>query len=146
MEGSDDMTHIGIKIKARREQLGMSQDELAEKMGYKSRSTIAKIEKGVNDVYQGNIVKFAEVLNTSIAYLMSWDEEAINAISSAHDESMEDLASLDAEIALDKEERNMIQENRKKLLDGLGDDIFSDDEINQITDFAKFLISKRKDE
>ena len=52
----------------------MSQDELAEKMGYKSRSTIAKIEKGVNDVVQSNIVKFAEVLKTDIAYLMGWKE------------------------------------------------------------------------
>ena len=34
------------RIKKRREELGMSQDELAQKLGYKSRSTIAKIEKG----------------------------------------------------------------------------------------------------
>ncbi len=68
------MANIGERIKARREELGMSQDELAEKMGYKSRSTIAKIEKGVNDVVQANIVKFSEVLNTTIAYLMGWEE------------------------------------------------------------------------
>lgn len=64
------MTNIGTRIKERREELGMSQDELAIKMGYKSRSTIAKIEKGVNDVVQSNIMKFAEVLSTSPAYLM----------------------------------------------------------------------------
>ena len=52
----------------------VDEDELAEKMGYKSRSTIAKIEKGVNDVVQANIVKFSEVLNTTIAYLMGWEE------------------------------------------------------------------------
>ena len=68
------MSHIGIYIKERRESLGMSQDELAEKMGYKSRSTIAKIEKGVNDVTQTNIVKFAEVLRTTPAYLMGWEQ------------------------------------------------------------------------
>lgn len=69
------MVSIGEKIRIRREELGMSQDELADKMGYKSRSTIAKIEKGVNDVVQTNIVKFAKVLNTSVAYLMGWEEE-----------------------------------------------------------------------
>lgn len=68
------MTNVGIYIKERRESLGMSQDELAEKMGYKSRSTIAKIEKGVNDVTQTNIVKFAEVLKTTPAYLMGWEK------------------------------------------------------------------------
>jgi DNA-binding XRE family transcriptional regulator len=34
------------RIKKRREELDLSQDELAQKLGYKSRSTIAKIEKG----------------------------------------------------------------------------------------------------
>lgn len=68
------MADIGSKIKERRIALGMSQDELAEKMGYKSRSTIAKIEKGVNDVIQTNIVKFAEVLKTTPAYLMGWEQ------------------------------------------------------------------------
>lgn len=68
------MADIGSRIKDRRIELGMSQDELAEKMGYKSRSTIAKIEKGVNDVVQTNIVKFAEVLRTTPAYLMGWEK------------------------------------------------------------------------
>jgi len=77
------MTNIGVYIKERRESLGMSQDELAEKMGYKSRSTIAKIEKGVNDVTQTNIVKFAQVLKTTPAYLMGWEktEKKNNAIA-----------------------------------------------------------------
>ena len=60
---------IGERIRSRREELGMSQDELAEKMGYKSRSTIAKIEKGVNDVVHKNVLKFAQVLNISVASL-----------------------------------------------------------------------------
>jgi len=72
------MSNIGENIKERRESLGMSQDELAEKMGYKSRSTIAKIEKGVNDVTQTNIVKFAEILRTTPAYLMGWEKEQKN--------------------------------------------------------------------
>ena len=35
---------IGERIKYRREQLEMSQDELARRLGYKSRSSINKIE------------------------------------------------------------------------------------------------------
>jgi len=76
------MSNIGKNIKERRESLGMSQDELAEKMGYKSRSTIAKIEKGVNDITQTNIVRFAEILRTTPAVLMGWEkvQEKNNAI------------------------------------------------------------------
>lgn len=75
------MNTIGKKIKEKREKIGMSQDELAEKMGYKSRSTIAKIESGVNDVVQSNIVKFAKILNTTPAYLMGWEQDTIDSIS-----------------------------------------------------------------
>jgi len=61
------------RIKQRREELGMSQDELAKKLGYKSRSTIAKIEKGENDITQSKIAAFAKALNTTPSYLMGWD-------------------------------------------------------------------------
>ena len=44
------------RIKARREKLGMSQEELATKLGYKSRSTINKIEMGKNDITQSKII------------------------------------------------------------------------------------------
>ena len=43
---------LGDKIKFRREELQMSQEELANRLGYKSRSTIAKIESGENDLTQ----------------------------------------------------------------------------------------------
>lgn len=67
---------VGDRIRARREFLGMTQDELAARMGYKSRSTIAKIEKGVNDVTQTTLVKLAEALTTTPSYLMGWVPEA----------------------------------------------------------------------
>ena len=47
------------RIRKRREELGLSQEELAQKMGYKSRSSINKIEMGENDIPQKKIVKFA---------------------------------------------------------------------------------------
>lgn len=61
-------------IRNRRIEIGMSQEELAEKLGYKSRSTIAKIESGVNDITQSKIIAFAKALNTTVGYLMG-DEE-----------------------------------------------------------------------
>lgn len=74
-------TNIGERIRIKREEKKMSQTELANRMGYKSRTTIAKIESGINDVSQSNVVKFAEVLNTTIAYLMGWDEYNSNNLS-----------------------------------------------------------------
>lgn len=43
---------IGNRIKQRREYLGLSQEELARRLGYTSRSTVNKIEKGINDITQ----------------------------------------------------------------------------------------------
>ena len=68
-------TNIGTRIMERRLQLGLTQEELAFRMGYKTKSAINKIELGINDVSQSKVVKFAEALHTSIAYLMDWQEE-----------------------------------------------------------------------
>jgi transcriptional regulator with XRE-family HTH domain len=66
---------VGEKIQKRRLELGMSQRELARKMGYNSNSTLNRIEKGTVDVNQAKIVQFAKVLNCSVAYLMDWEED-----------------------------------------------------------------------
>lgn len=63
---------LGQLLKQRREALGLSQDELAMRLNYKSRSTIAKIESGANDIPQSKIKAFADALNTTPAYLMGW--------------------------------------------------------------------------
>lgn len=67
------MSIVGTNIKSRREELGITQEDLAKKMGYKSKSTINKIEMGINDITQSKIIAFAEVLGTSAAHLMGWD-------------------------------------------------------------------------
>ena len=68
------MSTIGKNILRLRKELGLTQDELAKRMGYKSKSTINKIELGINDIPQSKIVKFASVLGTTPAYLMGWNE------------------------------------------------------------------------
>ncbi len=62
---------VGANIKKRRFELRMSQQELADAMGYKTRSTIAKIESGENDVAQKKLIKFASVLDTTVEALIS---------------------------------------------------------------------------
>lgn len=69
------MAEIGRRIRARREELGITQEELATKLGYKNKSSIAKIETGTNDIVQSKVVEFARVLDTSVAYLMGWEEK-----------------------------------------------------------------------
>ena len=68
------MSTIGENIQQLRKALGWTQEDLAKRMGYKSKSTINKIELGINDIPQNKIVKFAEVLGTTPANLMGWDD------------------------------------------------------------------------
>lgn len=69
------MDDLAKRIKARREELGLSQTELALKLGYKSRSSINKIEKGNNEIPLSKLQEFADVLEISPAKLMGWDKE-----------------------------------------------------------------------
>lgn len=75
------VTDIGERIKIRREELNMSQDELARAAGYKSRSSINKIEVDGRGLPQKKIVAIANALRVTPAYLMGWeDEEDIRTI------------------------------------------------------------------
>lgn len=67
------MADIGKRIKEKREYIGMTQEELATKLGYRNKSTIAKIETGANDIVQSKVIEFANALNTTVSYLMGWD-------------------------------------------------------------------------
>ena len=44
------MNELGKKIKEIRKKKGLSQDAFAKELGYNSRSTINKIEKGINEI------------------------------------------------------------------------------------------------
>lgn len=85
---------VGDKIKKRRMDLGLTQEELAIKMGYRSKSTINKIELGRNDVSQTKLVKFAEVLDCSPAYFIEDIEHDPN-VSDRINEYARLLAELD---------------------------------------------------
>lgn len=63
------------KIKHLRESKKMSQEELAEKMGYKSKTSIHKIEQKKTDIPLSKVKDFAKVLNTTPEYLMGWEEK-----------------------------------------------------------------------
>ena len=69
---------IGQNIKRMRELKGWSQEQLARMMGYKSKSTINKIEKNINDVSQKTLDKFAKVFKCEATELL-FDDSLTNA-------------------------------------------------------------------
>ena len=69
------MSTIGDRIKARREALGMTQEELADLLGYRGKSSVSKLESGQGDPGQSKVLAFARALKTTPAYLMGWVED-----------------------------------------------------------------------
>ena len=69
------MESIGKKIKQRREELGLSQDDLARMLGYKHKSSINKIELSLADVPRAKVPAFAKALGMTAIEFSGWAEE-----------------------------------------------------------------------
>ena len=83
---------IGEGVRTARIKKGYTQEELAKRLGYQSRSSVNKIEAG-RDIPRAMLGKLAEVLDVSPAYLMGWDsaptsDSPTSAQLSAHDSNI----------------------------------------------------------
>lgn len=65
---------VGERIKEIREEKGLSQEELAKRLGLKNKSSVCKIEKSGNKVSAPSIYKYAEALGTTVARIMGWSD------------------------------------------------------------------------
>lgn len=96
-------------IKKKRLELGMSQEELAKKVGYSSRSMIAKIEAGDIDLYQSKIEEIAIALETTSAELMGWKKNTAEEIAI--------IMQTEADVGiLIKDYLSITSESKKRLL------------------------------
>lgn len=65
---------IGTRVKNRRLELDMTQDELAQRLGYSDKSSISRIEKS-SKLTLNRVQLLADALNVSPSYLMGWEDE-----------------------------------------------------------------------
>lgn len=66
---------MGERIKQRRIEMGLSQEELAKRMGNSSRASVSTVETGKEDLTTTRIEKFAKALGVKPAYIMGWETE-----------------------------------------------------------------------
>ena len=69
------MSTLGENVRKKRIQLKMSQQQLADALGYRTRSSITKIEKDLSALSQDKLVALANVLNTSVEYLLTGEND-----------------------------------------------------------------------
>lgn len=91
---------LSDRVRCRREELGLTQDELAKRMGYKSRVSINKIENG-RPVSQKIIMRLADALGVSVPYLMGWDEKPADDLQA--------MGALAAEVIMDPDAMEVMQ-------------------------------------
>ena len=72
---------VADRIKKRREQLGIKQDELAERLNLKGKSSVCKIEKAGDNISTKSIVRYALALECSPCFLMGWSEEVSSRLT-----------------------------------------------------------------
>lgn len=112
--------NVGDRIKKRRLELGLTQEELAKKAGYKSRSSINKIELS-RDLPLPKVQEVARILDCSPSYLLGWEDKT-NIIETAKTDvmlsNMEDkLKQYALKMAkLSKEKQDLVL----KMIDELG--------------------------
>lgn len=70
------------RIRETRKKRGLTQQQLAEMVGYTNRSSIAKVEKGMVDLSETKIAAFAKALNVTPAFLLGIEEVAPNITES----------------------------------------------------------------
>ena len=66
--------NIGERVKERRLELGMTQEELADKVGFKTRASVSRLEGGDRNIPLSKLRKLAEVLETTVGYLMGMED------------------------------------------------------------------------
>lgn len=91
--------NIYDRIKELRLAQGMSQYDLAKKVGYVGRSAISKVENGERDISQSMIEKYASALGVTPTYLLYGDEikEAPSAKMTEGEEILQAFNSLSPE-------------------------------------------------
>lgn len=90
--------NIGRNIAEARKRAGLTQEELAGRVGYKTKSAINKIELGIRDLPQKKIAAFAQALGVTPGHLMGWDAPP------------SDLGALAAQVLRDPATLRMVQD------------------------------------
>ncbi len=101
---------IGVRIKALRRDKGLSQDDLAQRVGV-SRSAVAQWETGRTGQVTGNLSRIAGALDASVEYLVYGDDKRAPSTAAQGDE----LALLRLYRACEPEDRQILLRTARRL-------------------------------
>lgn len=88
------LLNIGEKIKQRRKELGLTVDEVANKIG-KNRATVYRYESNkIEDMPVGILIPLSHILQTTPSYLMGWEENISSAYNAKEQKKLMEIYSM----------------------------------------------------
>lgn len=87
---------VGQRIKIKREEKGLSQKELANLIGYESKSAMSYVEADKRELPFDKLSEVAKVLGVSPNWLLGWTEEPV-FIKTDLSVIVEELKTLDSD-------------------------------------------------
>lgn len=143
---------IGERIKLKREESGLTQDELAQLLGYKYRSSINKIELGLQKKLPfQKVVIAAKALNTTPEYLLGWNRpisEMDETVLKIYPDFvpgknyLSDLTPLKSEEEIEEPEVNNYDYKVHNIAAHALHDL-TEEEAAEVLKFAEFIKAKR---
>lgn len=121
---------VGERIKQRRLELGLTQDDLAKRMGYNGRSGVCAAETKGDNITTTKIQKYAEALGVTSRYLMGWEDINGVPIAPEHVEYNPDI--MDYRVEYVEEAIHLYQEIQK----------LSPERRDQLESYLRFLQSQ----
>lgn len=147
-----DHTELGQRIKELRLSKKMTLERLGDLVGV-GKSTVRKWETGmITNMRCDKIPKLADALGTTPDFLTGLTSE-INDTNKSNE--TDDIIKMIVERFTDEVKENICriqsQNNKrvqhyKKWLENFKDDIFTEEEFDEVIDYAKYVLSKRKKE
>lgn len=69
---------IGERVKSAREEMGLSQLELAKELDFESATAVSLIEKGERNLSTENLVRLSKILHRDVKFFLGLEEEKTN--------------------------------------------------------------------
>lgn len=76
----DPLQSVRAALRERRKQLGLSQQEVATRMGLKSRTNVAELEKGSHDVGTQRFARWVAAVEASLTIRIETGEVVVTAL------------------------------------------------------------------
>lgn len=138
------MNYFAKNVRYLRKKYNMGQEELANKLGYKSFTTIQKWESSDSEPTLSTLNKIANIFNISLKKLVETDLEIENT------NEIQDAPTTNPDYFTNAEEaiQFLMQQKVIAASTGINLDDYSEDEItqfaNRLLDYARFLDSDKR--